>query len=166
MAKWSDRELERRGRRERETLGLGQRAARYQSIRGEECDSPHWRVDKFLFYSEKCHFQETKEQGSPTIHYYSAMQNPNLFAAFLFFRCPHPAHRTRAVVDDGSLSCLHCHNETCSRTQGTDGGRTDGAGGGAPTTHLSIPYPFARPGPFNLSGHSRPEAGGRRSGRK
>ena len=125
--------------RGKETLGLGQRAARYQSIRGEECDSPHWRVDKFLFYSEKCHFQETKEQGSPTIHYYSAMQNPNLFAAFLFFRCPHPAHRTRAVVDDGSLSCLHCHNETCSRTRGTDGGRTEG---GRCTHHPPI-YPLS-----------------------
>ena len=34
--------------RGKETLGLGQRAARYQSIRGEECESPHWRVDKFL----------------------------------------------------------------------------------------------------------------------
>ena len=46
LAKWSDRENKKEEERAatRETLGLGQRAARYQSIRGEECHSPHWRA--------------------------------------------------------------------------------------------------------------------------
>ena len=144
-------EQERREGRGKETLGLGQRAARYQSIGEEECDSPsNRRVDKFLSTWKNATLKRLKREDKhmPTITLLTQIQMSWPPFSFSGLRIPPTA------VVDGSLFCLHCHNETCSRTSGWR------------CTHLPIPYPFSRPDPFNLLRQSQHEPGGRRPGRK